>query len=492
MNEEEVVSQIETFVHQYYSLYRERNLKWGELKKITEFEFLLDEIIEMCNLDPIDKINLMRISQCISDKIRFDKIIFYYSSFHYFYNQIAYNDTYGDISKLVYQINIQINIVRIQIKHLMITGCSEDDYFFDSRGRELVSAIEIICKKGEKPDVNYNSVIYLVLNYVQALLEYLESGDKHYFDSACALAKRCMEIIKKLCSTFTQIQISTKSNVKLKMFIIYIYDYYLRIVEKSNLNLDSWMEKLKCIENSDIVLNNIWAAKNIYTLDEKYFIEYFEKYLLSCEGFYNTLYEDSRMMYLRNCIRWMKVKNINQIRVMKLPSINESLDKSWFNIDDYLNGYSRSSTIEITDNDISIVEGYSDEILRKKIANILKNIDKHIIDRESRKPHSGYEIADMELPIRRKAFMDTYYICIPVKSGIEISKKVPEDIAYQVIRPFTYFGNKAIVIFVSAKEATEPFYNYVKRAKANLNFDIYIIAGKELVKILKYNSQIGN
>lgn len=59
-----------------------------------------------------------------------------------------------------------------------------------------------------------------------------------------------------------------------------------------------------------------------------------------------------------------------------------------------------------------------------------------------------------------------------------------------MIRPFTYFGHKAIVIFVSAKEVTEPFYNYIKRAKANLNFDIYVIAGKELVKLLKYNKQI--
>lgn len=98
--------------------------------------------------------------------------------------------------------------------------------------------------------------------------------------------------------------------------------------------------------------------------------------------------------------------------------------------------------------------------------------------------------SDIDLLIVTDDFTDTYYICIPVKSGVEITKKVTEDIAYQVIRPFTYFGNKAIVIFISAKEATEPFYNYVKRAKANLNFDIYVIAGKELVKLLKFNNQI--
>ncbi|MDE6016257.1 MAG: hypothetical protein K2H41_11245, partial [Acetatifactor sp.] len=372
----------------------------------------------------------------------------------------------------------------------MITGCSEDDYFFKGRGEELVSAIEIMYRKGEKENVNYNSVMYLLLNYEQALLEYLESGGKHYSDDVRELVKRCMNIAKKFCSDFGQIQDALKANVKLKMFIYYIYKRYHRIVE--NKVLDSWTDKIICIEKSEVIINNVWAMINIYNLDEKYFIDYFEGYLLNFDQFYDRLYEDSRIMYLRNYVRWMKVKNINKIRTMKLPSINEKFDKSWFDINDYINGYSSSSSIEITAKDISVVEGYNDEILRRKIASILTNIDEHVVNRESTKPHGGFEIADMELPIRRKSSMSTYYICIPVKSGVEISKKVTEDIVYQVIRPFTYFGDKAIVIFISAKEVTEPFYNYVKRAKANLNFDIYVIAGKELVKLLKYNKQIDN
>lgn len=95
----------------------------------------------------------------------------------------------------------------------------------------------------------------------------------------------------------------------------------------------------------------------------------------------------------------------------------------------------------------------------------------------------------MELPIRTQNG-ETYYMCIPVKSGVEINSKVKEEITYQVIRPFTYFGSKAIVVFISAKPATEAFYNYIKRAKANLNFDIYVIAGVELAKVLKYNNQL--
>ncbi|OIZ62585.1 hypothetical protein BLA28_19460 [Eisenbergiella tayi] len=488
MNENEIIAEIETLVHTNFTLYKERDLQWGELKKLTEFEFLLDDVIEMCVLDPIDKINLMRISQCISDKLRFDKIIFYYSSFHYFYNKIVYNRIYEDMSRMIYQMNIQINIVRIQIKHLMISGCSEDDYFFESRGRELVSALEILCNNGEKSNINYNPIIYLLLNYQQALLEYLESEDKHYFDSVYDLAKRCMNIIERFCLNFTQIQDATKTNVKLKMFIYNIYKTYQHLVENSTSG--SWIGNITDIENSDVIINNVWAMINIYNLDENYFVEYFEKYLSDNKDVYNKLYEDSKMVYLRNCLRWMKLKKINKVRMMKLPCVNETFDKSWFYINDYINGYSNSSAVDITARDINIVEGYNDEILRGKIANIIINIDKHVINRESKKPHGVFEIADMELPIQRKSHMETYYLCIPVKSGVEILKKVTENIVYQVVRPFTYFGNKAIVIFISAKEVTEPFNNYVKRAKANLNFEIHVIAGKELVKLLKYNNQI--
>lgn len=262
-----------------------------------------------------------------------------------------------------------------------------------------------------------------------------------------------------------------------------MYKLILKNKDKSD-----WKEKIQCIENSTSITNNVWGIRNIYDLDKSYFLEYFEKYLCDYEEFYDKMYEDSRIIYLRDCIRWIYEKNLNKIRLMKLPPINELSDKSWFDIDNYINGYNSSAFTEVTREEIAIVQGYNDEILRKKIANILKNIDMHIINRECTKAHGGYEIADMELPIRKG--LNTYYICIPVKSGVEIATKVKENIAYQVMRPFTYFGNKAIVIFISAKDATEPFYNYVKRAQANLNFDIYTIAGTELAKLLKYNNQI--
>ena len=482
-----LISQIEELVQKYYSLYKNEELKWRELKRLTEFEFLLEDFIEMCDLDPIDKINLERMSNNIADKLCVDRIIFYYSSFYYFHNKIAYNDTYRDLSKDIYQMNIQINIVRIQIKHNKVNGCSEDDYFFRSRGRELINAMEILCKKGQKDNIDYNAIVYLLLNYIQTLLAYIKSGDTNYYDSACELIERGMRVIREFCTKFSLIQEEVKRNIKLKMFIFSIYAEYKKIICNEE-NLD-WSDKVNKIEQSKIISNNIWAVRNVYDLDKNYFVRYFEEHLLDFDVVYNKLYEESKIVYLRCCIRWIKETLQNRINILKLPSFKDEFDKSWFDINDYISGYNESATTIISSTDITTVQSYNDEILRKKIANILINIDKHVINRECVKAHGVFEIADMELPIR-KSFGDTYYLCIPVKSGVEIAKKVTEDITYQVMRPFTYFGHKAIVVFISAKEATEPFYNYVKRAKANLNLDIYIIAGEELVKLLKFNGQV--
>lgn len=479
--------QFEKYIQYYYSLLKEGTFKWGELKKLTEFVFLLDDFIEMGILDPVDKIYLERISNSIADKIRFDRIIFYYSSFHYFYNKIAYNKNYGDLSEEVYQINIQINIMRIQIRHQMITGCSEDDYFFVSRGKELIDALDILYRRGEEKNREYNAVMYMLLNYTQALIEYLQCEDDHYYESVCEILSTCMDVILGMCKDFMHIKENLKNNVKFKMFLYDILNKYQKLFP-DKLKFD-WGEKISIIESSDKLINNIWAARNLYDFDSAYFQKYFSDHLTTFELFYNRLYEDSKIMYLRCCIRWLKEKNENSFTLLKLPPLNDENDNSWFSMEQYFYGYSESASVDVTTAEIETVQAYNDNELREKIANIMYNVDKHVVNRECKKPHGVYEIADMEIPIKNSQGK-VCYICIPVKSGVEISKKVTEDIAYQVIRPFTYFGNKAIVVFVSAKEATEAFYNYVKRAKTNLDFEIYVIAGEELVKLLKYNMQI--
>jgi len=193
---------------------------------------------------------------------------------------------------------------------------------------------------------------------------------------------------------------------------------------------------------------------------------------------------------LRNIVKWLYLEQDTYITNISIPPFEKFNKKYWFDLSDYFNGYEKIGNVIISDNDRKIVEKWDDNELRIKVGNTITNIDRAIIDKESVKPHGVFEISDMELPIRVKGSFSTYYLCMPFKSGREIKGKVKEDFTYQVFRPFTYFGEKAIVVFVSVKEATETFYNALKRAKTNLNWEVYTLIGDNLIKLLKYNKQI--
>ena len=483
MTKEQFIKEIEEKIQNYYAMSK-CDMRMGEKKNLAEFELLLDDFIEMGKFDAVDYVVLKRISGQIGDKLRLDNVIFYYSSFHYFYNAVYHNNDFKYLYSKIYQINIQICIMRIQIRHNYITGCSEDDYYFKERGKELLDAIAIIAIRGDKGE-DYNPVLYLLLNYIQSLLEYRNGANGVYASNVDILIERGIQIIKKFLMEFESIKLQVKNNVKIRLFIEkinYMYNQY------KGVSVEKIVKRVSKIEMGNISINKVWGMNSLFDIDVEMFSEKFNSEM-DC---YEEIYEDSKIVYLKNYIRWLAINENNKFELLKLPSVSndDEEDNTWFNLDDYFNGYDKSYGVIINDKDIAKVNSYNDEVLRQKLARLIINVDKNTLERESKKPHGPLEIADMELPVRPCLKSSTYYLCIPVKSGVEIQNKVGEQITYQVIRPFTYFGNKAIVIFISAKEATEAFYNFVKRAKANLNFDIYVIDGKALVKLLKYNKMI--
>lgn len=478
----ELYTEVMSNMIQKYWAISKNEMKWVDKKRLAEFEFLLDDFIRLGKFDPIDLAVMQRISYDIADTLRCDQIIFYYSSFHYFYNAVYHRDDMDEIGKIIFQINIQISIMRIQIQHGYISGCSEDDYYFKGRGTELIDAIAIILNRGEREYI-VPVFLYLLLNYLQSLLEYLQSDNDRYRDVVVKNATKCMELVKGYCAVEV-IKEYIKKNAKIKSFIYKVAYMYNVLFDKT---VDGIMEKVCAFEKSDVFSNDIWALNSIYYINKEKFNSVSNE-LLSDESEYEKIYEDAKLIYLKNNMYLLYESGDNSFDVIKLPDIKRDEDNTWFKMEYYFKGYEESFDIEITDEDINTLNGYNDEKLRSKIAKIIVNIDHHIVERESKKPHGALEISDMELPIRPQGKFTTYYLCIPVKSGVEIRNKVDESICYQIIRPFTNFANRAVVVFVSAKEASEAFYNYVKRAKANLNFDIYILEGKSLAKVLKYNN----
>lgn len=94
----------------------------------------------------------------------------------------------------------------------------------------------------------------------------------------------------------------------------------------------------------------------------------------------------------------------------------------------------------------------------------------------------------MEIPI--KLNNERFFLCMPFKSGLEIpSKTVPENISYQIFRPFIHF-DKTVVIFITAKRCSQNLMNYIKRMQDKLGWPIAVIENEELAKLLKVNGEL--
>jgi len=149
-------------------------------------------------------------------------------------------------------------------------------------------------------------------------------------------------------------------------------------------------------------------------------------------------------------------------------------------------GYNKISEATVSEEDITLLRDMDDAQLRQHISKIIIDVDPVILQREAQKPHGSFEISDMEIPLRIEG--RELYLCIPVKSGREIkTKTVPEGCASQILRPFLNFDS-CVVVFISAKKCSQNLWNYIKRTRDKLNWNIQVIEGEELAKLFKINS----
>jgi hypothetical protein len=159
-------------------------------------------------------------------------------------------------------------------------------------------------------------------------------------------------------------------------------------------------------------------------------------------------------------------------------SLNEFMSGTFRN-------YSQIPTTPIDQSDIEVLYSMNDDNIRNAIAKLLVGVNPIEAERESKKPHTSAEIADMELMVRRGD--ELFHLLMPVKSGREIrSDRVPVEVFYQILRPHMFF-DKGIVVFVTAKPCSQPLHNYIKQAKDRLGWRISVIEHTELARLLKLN-----
>jgi len=449
-----------------------------EVRLINEALSSLSFIIQNLNIEPHQKVILQKTYRIALD-VAYEKL-FYYSAYYYSYQKISKGELYEQ-QESFFQINVNtatmISVIEGYNNGTTGIGGSTDDYYAERMPRVLW-ALEYVLKNSLEE--LFIPSLYAIYNLSQSLSLYLESGHQEYIGKA----KDLLNSIIKIQSRFHSLDSINKlllENVQLDIFRIY-----------QNWKLECVLEKEKTPINIEIPNLDTYKSENslrilssLYFLNKEQFISLFEnKYDQIVSEIAKQRVGLNNFLFVKCLANYLFLTGNEAIELDLNPLRKGNLDFSKY-INNVFKDYHQSAYVTLTDEELPRLLNYDDDTLRAKVAETILGVDKHILNRESQKPHGVSEISDMEIPIRLED--ELYYMCMPFKSGREISSNtVPVGISYQIFRPFLHFDN-CVVVFVSAKRASQPLMNYIKRMQSKLGWNITVIENEELAKLLKQN-----
>jgi hypothetical protein len=178
-----------------------------------------------------------------------------------------------------------------------------------------------------------------------------------------------------------------------------------------------------------------------------------------------------------------------ELLVMSEP-LSVPVDMNRF-LPEVFRGYQDIPSTSISEADRQVLIELPEAELRKSLADLLVGVDPVVAQREASKPHSGYEISDIDVVIRYRE--RDFNLSIPVKSGMEMVNRqsVPIDVFHQLIRPHMSFQeSQSITVFVTAKRCSQPLLNFIRVANDRFGTKIAVIEADDLVKLLKANGKL--
>ncbi|MGM7722539.1 hypothetical protein [Metabacillus sp. Hm71] len=467
----------------------EERLTYKSIEFLGNAALLVDDVLISLDIEPHERVILERILHNINDILFYRESLWYYSSFYYFPKSVKGDNLEQDFRR----VNNDFLTMRVRIRSSNIgnysLGDSVDNNFFKRINSGFFRGIKMILD-GDSSEF-FVPAIYTLLNAIQTLYEYIQSNDVIYQEQALSNLNAFHDYMWN-CWNNPIIKEVIKENRKLHLFFLEQRFKYLHFIKKEK--LADIEDKLVSLMSCDIKVWNIndkiWGYLNLQSINPSLFVRLFkDDYNLFKEHIQKgQIRSVNHITLLRNVVKSLKETENPKIGEMGIPYPKTTKIPRWFRLQDYFNQYDKIPTINVTEEDMGKLLDFDDDTLRRKIANLMINIDEGIAQKESQKPHGAFEISDMEIPIG-KAF-EQFYICMPFKSGREFKKLVPEKIAYQIFKPFSYLGDKAIVVFISAAKVSESLDTYVKRMKTLLNWEIHIISHEQLAALLKINNQL--
>lgn len=461
----------------HMSLLYQNKLNTMQMYNLTHLCFLLLEIVKNSDTSVIVKIVLERLIYSFNELLYNYEIVQYFLTFYGLPRKILQRKGL-EISNDFKRSNLLIDMFRLRVLLGAVNGNSDDVYFFERGHNGLIRGIKNLAQYS--PDsLNIISAYYALLNYAQTLVEVKKIDLTIKGINIDKIGEDLVELIiiykKFLNEKFPE-------NYQLQCFDMYVSELMNKYFgAKFSIDYQKFVEIVK----DQTYKNKLWIYHNLLNANidiSEYFIEDID--FLEAQKF--NSYRD-QITYLLSYFR----ANPNlkfSINIEPFDITIESSNRNWFKLENYFSNYKKVHLIDIDDSDIKKVESMDDGVLRKKISEIIINIDPNVVKRESTKSHGPFEISDMELPIffEKKRL----YLCLPFKSGVEIKDKVEAKHLYQIMRPFVHLGDKAIVVFISAREGTEVFRNEIKKMNTMSLFKVETIMGDTLVKLLKANGVI--
>lgn len=362
------------------------------------------------------------------------------------------------------------------------------DSFLSRSPKYANSCLKII----NSPDFDNKSkelAIYGLLAVISAHTSYLESGYNFYIDpkekdynpqlkenskkyimSWCNELRKITEKANESESYINYSKVILNKGIK---FGLDIREQKLSIIIKKDLNVDLWTA-INLLRNSDKVPKEL--IQNIkYNIGDN--ISWIIKPRIPLALFLTS--------ELDNDFNFNLTPNIGSINI---DSVIDYLFPSFRNIPDYGN----------LEQETAVVDNWKDDELQRAICDIIKasskltEEEKMQMDYESEKKDSGYEIADIVIPININN--NNIAVCIPLKTGREVGKSTPnlpsKMVIHQILKPFQHYKKKACVILISVRRSSQDLANMIQKAKVEWNWPIIRLEGRHLIALLKYHSKI--
>ncbi len=148
-------------------------------------------------------------------------------------------------------------------------------------------------------------------------------------------------------------------------------------------------------------------------------------------------------------------------------------------------GLEKASELQISNEEYDYLDSLTDQQIRDALASVIKGGEKYQVLRESEKPHSGYELSDIDFRITINGVH--ILVSIPIKSSRELKSKVMSvDYFHQLAKPQLTLGSN-VVILVTTTRISESLSNLIRMANDRLGWQIAAVERHQLAQLLKYH-----